>query len=211
MKAIVKTILACLAFLAIVPVWLLYGLHRLVLGKDAACQAASQRASRWSGRTGEYLRRALMRRVLARVGEGVVISFGTLFGKAAAELDDGVYLGAYCVLGDVRIGRDTLVADHVCIPSGSAQHGTGRLDVPIRQQEGRLRTVRVGQDCWIGSGAIILRDVGDHCVVAAGSLVKAPVADYAIVAGNPAGAIGDRRQLAEDPSQRSAPDGSDQA
>ena len=199
MKATAKTILECLAFLAILPAWLFYSLHRLTLGRDATCEAVSQRASRWAGRTGQYLRRALMRRVLRRVGKGVVISFGTLFSKADAELDDGVYLGAYCVLGDVRIGRDTLLADHVCIPSGSGQHGIDRLDVPIRHQEGRLRTVTIGQDCWIGSGAVVLADVGDHCVVAAGGVVKAPVDDYLIVAGNPARPIGDRRRPAADP------------
>ena len=87
----------------------------------------------------------------------------------------------------------------MCIPSGSGQHGIDRLDVPIRHQEGRLRTVTIGQDCWIGSGAVVLADVGDHCVVAAGSVVKAPVDDYLIVAGNPARPIGDRRRPAADP------------
>jgi virginiamycin A acetyltransferase len=104
-----------------------------------------------------------------------------------------VYIGSYCLLGDVRIGRDTLIADHVCIPSGGGQHGLARLDVPVREQEGEFRTINIGLDCWIGSGAVILADVGDHCVVAAGSVVTKPVEDYQIAAGVPARPIGDRR------------------
>jgi acetyltransferase-like isoleucine patch superfamily enzyme len=96
-------------------------------------------------------------------------------------------------MGDVRVGSDTLIADHVLIPSGARQHGTERLDIPIRQQEGRPVVIRIGKDCWIGSGAIVLANVGDHCVVAAGSVVTQPVGDYQIVAGVPARKIGDRR------------------
>lgn len=197
MKSALKAVARFFAFLAILPAWLAYGLTRMVLDRDAACQSISQAASRWSGRTGEYLRRALLGRVLARVGRDAVISFGTTFSKADAEVGDGVYLGAYCVLGDVRIGRDTLIADHVCIPSGARQHGIGRLDTPMRDQQGRRQTLHIGEDCWIGSGAVVLADVGSHCIVAAGAVVTQPVADYAIVAGNPARPKGDRRRAAE--------------
>jgi acetyltransferase-like isoleucine patch superfamily enzyme len=193
MKAVVKSLVEFLALLAVLPAWLLYGVLRLALGRDRACQAISQRASRWPGVGGEYLRSALLRRVVAHVGRGVVISFGSVLTKASARLEDGVYVGSYCLIGDVRVGRDTLIADHVLVPSGSRQHEFERLDVPIRQQQGRFETIRIGCDCWIGSGAIILADVGDHCVVAAGSVVTHPVAEYLVVAGVPAQPIGDRR------------------
>ena len=94
------------------------------------------------------------------------------------------------------IGRDTLVADRVAIPSGAMQHGLGSLDLPVRQQPGVFATIQIGQDCWIGAGAIILADVGDHCVVAAGSVVTRPVEDWTIVAGVPARVVGDRREKA---------------
>lgn len=83
----------------------------------------------------------------------------------------------------------------MCVPSGFAQHGISRLDVPVGQQKSQYRTVSIGCDCWIGSGAVILADVGDHCMVGAGSIVTRPVDDYTIVAGNPTKPIGDRRQL----------------
>jgi chloramphenicol O-acetyltransferase type B len=46
----------------------------------------------------------------------------------------------------------------------------------------------IGNDVWIGRGALILSgvSVGDGAVVGAGSVVSADVAPYSIVAGNPA-------------------------
>jgi acetyltransferase-like isoleucine patch superfamily enzyme len=192
-KAIIKAILECLATLVILPLVAWHWLYAALLGRTRACQAVSQRAAHWPGVGGEYLRRALLRFVLAKVGRGVVVSYGSVISKPTAELEDGAYIGAYCVLGDVRIGAETLLADHVCVPSGSGQHGITRLDISIRQQEGEFRTVRIGCDCWIGSGAVVLADVGDHGIVAAGSVVTQPVAPYMIVAGCPAKPIGDRR------------------
>jgi len=202
MKNLTKSVADLVAFVLILPIWLIYGLERLALGKNVACQSVSQLSSRWPRPVGDFMRRALLRRVLARVGKDVVISIGTIFSKPSAELGDRVYLGAYCLLGDVRIGTGTLIADNVSIPSGSGQHGIDRLDVPICEQQGEYTTVTVGCDCWIGSGAIVLADVGDHCVVAAGSVVTRPVDDYAIVGGNPAKQIGDRRELADRAKQR---------
>ncbi len=54
--------------------------------------------------------------------------------------------------------------------------------------------VRIGNRCWIGARAVILKDVvlGDGCVVGAGAVVTGPVAPGAVVAGVPARVIGTR-------------------
>lgn len=205
MKQCAKIMARGLANLIVVPVCIGFLIQAVCLGRIRACTAVTERAARWPGVLGEYMRAALLKRVLGRVGKDVVVSFGTIFSKPYAEIGDGVYLGTYCMLGDVRIGNDTLIADLVCIPSGPAQHGFDTLDRPIKQQPGELRTVHIGCDGWIGSHAIIMADVGDHCIVAAGSVVTKPVPDYAIVAGNPARPIGDRREPADVPQVEIAP------
>lgn len=197
MKEFGKTILLCLSTLAAVPVWVLHALLVLLLGRQRACQWISQLLARRVGLWGEYVRRAGLRPVLARVGRDVVIGWGTLFSKPAAELGDGVYIGSHCSLGDVRIGPETMIADGVRIPSGAGQHGIAPSEVPMRQQEGEFRTIHIGEDCWIGSGAVVLADVGDHSIVAAGAVVTRPVEPWSIVAGNPARPIGDRRDKAQ--------------
>jgi acetyltransferase-like isoleucine patch superfamily enzyme len=57
--------------------------------------------------------------------------------------------------------------------------------------------VKIGNDAWIGAGAIVLRGVtvGDGGVVAAGAVVTKDVPPYSIVAGNPAVVI---RELSPD-------------
>ena len=58
----------------------------------------------------------------------------------------------------------------------------------------RGRQVTIGNDVWIGHGAIILpgRTVGDGAVIAAGAVVTKDVTAYAIVGGNPARLIRER-------------------
>ena len=52
----------------------------------------------------------------------------------------------------------------------------------------RCRPVLVGNDCWIGSSAILLKGVvlGDGCVVGAGSVVTGEFPAGSLIAGNPA-------------------------
>ena len=62
------------------------------------------------------------------------------------------------------------------------------MDKPIRLQGATRKGVEIGEDCWIGSKAVILDGVkiGNHVIVAAGAVVNRDVPDYAIVGGVPA-------------------------
>ncbi len=186
-----------LAWILTLPVSAGYIVYAVFLGEQRAAVALSQRASRWSGLFGEYLRYSVLHRVIRHLGTDVVISFGTILSKPEAKIDNGVYIGAYCLLGRVEIGKNALLADHVCIPSGSRQHRFDSLSVPLKEQGGELSTIHIGEDTWLGSGAVILADVGSHCIVAAGAVVTKPIDDYKIVAGNPAKIIGDRREKSQ--------------
>lgn len=55
-----------------------------------------------------------------------------------------------------------------------------------------FKPVFIGEDSFIGAGAIILPGtiIGKNCIVGAGAVVKGSVDDYSIVAGNPARKIG---------------------
>ncbi len=62
-------------------------------------------------------------------------------------------------------------------------------------------TVKIGNRCWIGAKAVILRNVelGDGCVVGAGAVVTRSVAPGAVVAGVPAAPL---RRACDDSSDR---------
>ncbi len=73
----------------------------------------------------------------------------------------------------------------------------------VFRQKGRLmieggrehwKPTIIGNDVWVGYGAIILNGVtiGDGVIVAAGSVVVKDVPPYTIVAGNPARFLCDR-------------------
>ncbi|MDO4582628.1 MAG: acyltransferase [Planctomycetia bacterium] len=180
----------------ILPVWGLYGLARLFLSQNRAFADTTQGLSLLPGIVGEYCRLAFFRQVLGSCGKDACIGFGTIFSHATVEIGERVYVGPYCILGDVTLGDDVLLASGVSIANGTRQHGIRRLDIPIREQPGEYPRIHIGKDTWIGERAIVLADVGEHCVIGAGALVLEPIPDYAIAVGVPARVVQDRRENA---------------
>jgi virginiamycin A acetyltransferase len=190
MKRLCKLLAEALATLVILPAVGAYYLSRLFLSADQAFAGWSQRFSCFAGLWGSTLRRAFYRLVLPRCGRDCCISFGTVFSHPTARIEERVYIGLYCCLGDVTLEDDVLLASHVSIANGARQHGIDRLDVPIREQPGDWPRITIGRDSWIGEGAVILADVGKHCVIGAGAVVTKPIPDYAIARGTPARVVG---------------------
>jgi acetyltransferase-like isoleucine patch superfamily enzyme len=179
--------------LILVPVTC-YKVSVLVLGEKGVFPGWSQLFALVPGTIGDYLRRAFYRWALPACGRDVCISFGTVVSHPTAELGSKVYVGVFCMLGDVSLHDDVLVGSHVSIINGRRQHGIDRLDIPVREQPGEFPRVVIGKDSWIGDRAVVTANVGQHCVVGAGSVVTKPVQDYAIVAGVPARIVGWRME-----------------
>lgn len=175
------------------PFIVVYVVTSRTLGGNRAFPGFSQLMSIFPGLTGQYLRRAFYRFVLPQCGRDACICFGSVFSHATARVGERVYVGLYCVLGDVTLEDDCLLGSNVSVINGSRQHGIDRLDAPVREQPGEYPRVTIGRDAWIGDRALVMADVGEHAVVGGGSVVTKPVAPYAIVAGNPARVIGSRR------------------
>ena len=198
MKSLLKFAAECVATILVVPAFALYSLGKLLAGPVRAFPGWSQFFSLIPGLTGVYLRRAFYRLALPRCGGDACVNFGTVFSHATAELGRRVYVGVFCSIGDVTIEDDALVGSHVSIMNGSAQHGTERLDMPVRKQPGEWPRVTIGRDVWIGDRAVIMADVGRHAVVGAGSVVTKAVPDYAVAVGVPAKVIRYRNCRAAD-------------
>jgi acetyltransferase-like isoleucine patch superfamily enzyme len=188
-----KAIVHGLATLAVLPALASFHVRRAWLGRDRALEGSTQALALWPGLLGVYLRRAFLRQTLAACDRTASVHFGTIFSQAGARLDANVYVGPRCHLGLVHLERDVLLAAGVHVPSGARTHGTGRLDVPIRDQEGHRTQVTIGEGTWVGSAAIVLADVGSHSIIAAGAVVTKPIPDYVIAAGVPARVIESRR------------------
>ena len=78
----------------------------------------------------------------------------------------------------------------------TANHNMEDTERPVTEQGWREEPpIRIGRNCWIGMGALILPGVqiGDGVVVGAGAVVVRDVEDYAVVVGNPAKTIKSRK------------------
>jgi acetyltransferase-like isoleucine patch superfamily enzyme len=109
-----------------------------------------------------------------------------------------VRVGAKSVMGQectisayrrVAIGRECVIADRVMLID--FDHGVVEVDRPIRLQGIYKRDVQVGNNCWIGYGACILRGVtvGDNAIIGTSAVVTKSVPENAVVAGVPARVI----------------------
>jgi acetyltransferase-like isoleucine patch superfamily enzyme len=197
MKRLLKTAANSAALLLVLPAYLLYLLGASLLGKEKAFPGWSQFFALFPGLTGVTLRRAFYRLVLPQCDQDCCISFGTTLSHPTVRIGRKVYVGLYCSLGDVTLEDDVLISSNVSILNGGKQHGTNRLDIPVREQPGIYMHVTIGRDSWIGDRAIVMADVGRHCVVGAASLVTRPVPDFAVVVGSPARIVGSRQGAAE--------------
>jgi len=186
MRDALKSIARGLALVAVSPALLSYAIRGGVLGRNRALEGSSQMLSLVPGVIGQYLRQAFLARVLAHCAPTAVVSFGTIFSKTGARLDDRTYVGPNCVLGLVHIERDVLIGSGVQVTSGRQTHGTADVGKPIREQEGQPTLVRIGAGSWIGSAAVIMADVGANSIVGAGAVVTKPIPDSVIAAGVPA-------------------------
>ena len=195
MKKIIKSVIRVLASIIMLPFIVSFLLLALVFkgrDKDNLFASYSQLLSLMPGKIGAFLRAGFYSWVMQSCDNDAHISFAVLFSQLDTELGPGVYIGPQCNIGKCKIGHDTLLGSGVHIMSGKQQHNFDDVTKPIRQQGGTFSKVSIGNNCWLGNGALVMANIGDNCIVAAGSVVINDVPPMSIVAGNPAKVIKSR-------------------
>lgn len=103
---------------------------------------------------------------------------------------DQVYFNVNCVVLDsmkVTIGSNVLFA-----PGVQLYTATHPIDAVVRRTLLELaKSITIGNDCWIGGGAVICPGVtlGNRCVIGAGSIVTKNIPEDSLAVGNPARVI----------------------
>lgn len=117
------------------------------------------------------------------IGEGTSIVAQT---GATIIIGDDVFISGMCIIAAaewIGIGCDSMVAELVCIRDHDHDP-----DHPPRSGAVLRAPVRIGDRCWIGSKASVVRggQVGDDSVVGAHALVNRPIPSDCLAAGVPA-------------------------
>ncbi len=103
-------------------------------------------------------------------------------------------VGKFCSIGRAEIGGQgrhpiSWVSTHPAFYSARLEAGLTFVSATVF--DGESRPTIIGNDVWIGHGAVVLegRRIGDGAIVAASAVVTRDVPPYAIVAGVPAKVI----------------------
>ena len=133
-------------------------------------------------------KQALLKQMFAEIGEGCYIEtpFYANFGGRHVHFGNYVYANFNLTLVD-----DTCiyVGDHTMFGPGVTVATAGHPIWPELRERGLQYNapVRIGRNCWIGAGAVILPGVtiGDNSVIGAGSVVTKDIPADVVAVGNP--------------------------
>jgi len=117
-------------------------------------------------------------------------------GNSLISLGRNIFIGDYSTIrchSDARviIGDDTMLSQGVKLISTNHAYRGKNMLIKNQHVNDEKKGITIGNDCWIGAGAIVLPGVkiGNGVVVAASAVVTKDIPDYAVVVGNPARVI----------------------
>ena len=133
-------------------------------------------------------RAAMLKEMFAEIGEGCYIEppFHTNMGGRHIHFGKNIYVnfnGTFVDDTHIYVGDCTMFGPNVVIATA------GHPILPeLREKLYQYNApVRIGRNCWIGAGAVIVPGItiGDNVVVGAGSVVTKDVPSNVIAVGNP--------------------------
>lgn len=129
-----------------------------------------------------------LKKMFAEIGEGCYIEppLHSNFGGKHCHFGKNVYANFNLTLVDdthIYVGDYTMIGPNVVIATA------GHPILPKLREKGYQYNapVRIGKNCWLGAGVIVLPGVtiGDNCVIGAGSVVTKDIPSNSVAVGNP--------------------------
>ncbi len=178
MRKKLRDVCVLLAVVATMPVWISVKLHLIRF------DTMGKLLSLLPGLGGLWLRRAYYYIMLPAAPSDISVGFLSVITGRHVRLGSRVSIGDRCTINNCEIGDGTLIGSHVDIFSGRHQHATYG-DKESAVSAGAELTV-IGENVWIGDGAIVMSYVGANSIVGAGAVVISPVPSNCTVVGVPA-------------------------
>ena len=129
----------------------------------------------------------------AKVGKGSKIHATTILRQGYnIEIGENCLINHNNVLQAGKVDGKIIIGNHVHTGANvmiiAFNHAFDTRDIPTINQDYYDADIIVGDDVWIGGGAIILAGVtiGKGSIIAAGAVVVSDVPEYSIVGGVPA-------------------------
>ena len=187
MRRTLKSVARLVALVAVSPAALLSGIERRCSANAEGwfCLFA-QLFALIPGYAGVVMRRAFYELTLDGCSPNCFIGFGSLFTHRRVRVGDSVSIGSYTLIGCATLGRGSLIGSRASLLSGPALHEPNDAVGWTPFNPSKLRQIHIGEESWIGEGAVVIADMGARSMAAAGSVVSAPVRAGVMVAGNPA-------------------------
>ncbi|MCI5994356.1 MAG: sugar O-acetyltransferase [Blautia sp.] len=133
-------------------------------------------------------RERMLKEMFAEIGEGCYIEppFHANFGGRHVHFGKNIYANFNLTLVDdthIYVGDYTMFGPNVTVASA------GHPILPeLREKVYQYNMpVRIGRNCWIGAGAVIVPGItiGDNTVIGAGSVVTKDIPSNVVAVGNP--------------------------
>jgi acetyltransferase-like isoleucine patch superfamily enzyme len=138
-----------------------------------------------------------------RVGSGLIVRVKSK--QSHVHFVDRAYIMSYCsivcdggqliignnlvmnnfssinVMGRIEIGSDCLFGEGVRLYDHN--HQIGNKELPTNQQGFKIGTIKIGNNVWLGSNVVVLKDViiGDNVVVGANCLIHKDIPANSVV------------------------------
>lgn len=133
-------------------------------------------------------RAELLKKMLAEVGENCYIEppFYSNWGGSHVHFGDNVYANFHLTAvddGHIYVGNNVMIAPNVTL--ATAAHP---IDPELRRETFQYNAdVHIGDNVWIGAGAVVLPGVtiGENSVIGAGSVVTKDIPANVVAVGNP--------------------------
>tara|TARA_R110001592_G_scaffold98614_2_gene281382 strand:+ start:831 stop:1433 length:603 start_codon:yes stop_codon:yes gene_type:complete len=193
MRNTLKRTIKNIFLLLTMPLYALYLLLSFLGNPDGTFQTFSQALSLIPGKMGGYFRAAFYRLTCPDTSDEIAVGFLTVLSHRDTSIHKGVYIGPQCNIGKCTLGENTLLGSGVHILSGKQQHQFNDPKLPIKEQGGIFKKIKIGADCWIGNNSVVMCNIAEHSIVAAGAIVTKDLTQQGtVVAGNPAVVISHR-------------------